>query len=151
MGMEGAFVAVSDDANALFYNPAGLARIQNARVSIVPIEVEVTENTLGHLQRRIGRGFRQRGRDSRFPQREYVGDRSHLGISLFPSYSMPRFAFGLIGTARADLEVSDLQYPKVNAHAINDFGGGFGYAQPLFDDILSIGANLKYIRRQSLE
>ena len=34
--MGGAFVAVSDDANALFYNPAGLARIEKIRASLFP-------------------------------------------------------------------------------------------------------------------
>ena len=149
MGMGGAFVAVSDDANALFYNPAGLARIKNARGSILPLEVEVAKNTVDIYRDALDVDFDDEHETADF-LRDYVGEMSHLGISLFPNYSMLRFAFGLVGTARTDLEVRDLQYPKVDAHAINDFGGGFGYAQPLFDDALSIGANLKYIRRQSL-
>ena len=33
LGMGGAFVAVADDANALYYNPAGLALIEGDRKS----------------------------------------------------------------------------------------------------------------------
>lgn len=149
MGMGGAFTAVSDDANALFSNPAGLARIQDTRASIFPLEVEVSKNTLDIYRDARDVDFDNEEETADF-LREYVGEMSHLGVSLFPSFSMPRFAFGLIGTARTDLEVRDLQYPRVDAHAVNDFGAALGYAQPLLDGTLSIGADLKYIRRQSL-
>lgn len=52
MGMGGAFVAVSDDANALFYNPAGLTRVQNIRASLFPLGIEIgkkhTRSSLMH-------------------------------------------------------------------------------------------------------
>lgn len=35
MGMAGAFTAVADDVNALYYNPAGLANLDNAQVTFI--------------------------------------------------------------------------------------------------------------------
>jgi hypothetical protein len=150
MGMGGAFVAVSDDANALFYNPAGLANINSITVSIFPLEVEVGKNTIDVYRDASDVDFGDPEETTEF-LRKYVGDQSHLGLYLFPYYSMPRLAFAIFGTARADLEVQDMQYPRVDAHAVSDIGAGFGYAQPLLDDTLSLGASLKYDHRESLD
>lgn len=149
MGMGGAFIAVSDDANALFYNPAGLARIKDSRGSVLPLEVEVGDKTIDVYQDASDVDFDNEDETADF-LREYIGERAHAGINMFPYYYTPRFAFGFIGTARADLEVRDRQYPRVDTHIINDLGVGMGYGHPLFDGTLSIGANLKYINRQSL-
>ncbi len=35
MGMGGAFTGLSDDANAIFWNPAGLARLQNSQLTFM--------------------------------------------------------------------------------------------------------------------
>ena len=149
MGMGGAFVAVSNDANALFYNPAGLADIHTIRASIFPLELELGENAYGIYRDAADVDFDNEIETAEF-LRENIGERAHLALNLFPFYSMPRFAFGLIGTARMDLEVYDRQYPKVLTNVINDIGVGAGYAHPLFHDTLLVGASAKYINRQSL-
>ena len=149
MGMGGAFVAVSNDANALFYNPAGLADIHTKRASIFPLELELGENAYDIFNDANDVDFDNEVETAEF-LRENIGERAHVALNLFPFYSMPRFAFGLIGTARIDLEVYDRQYPKVHTSVINDTGFTAGYAHPLFDDTLLVGASAKYINRQSL-
>lgn len=149
MGMGGAFVAVSDDANSLFYNPAGLAKIQKIRASLFPLELEIGENAFDIYKDATDVDFDNESETARY-LRNNIGERSHIGFNLFPYYAMPRFAFGLIGTGRMDLEVVDRQYPKLQTHVINDLGAVLGYAHPFFDDALSIGASVKYINRQSL-
>jgi hypothetical protein len=149
MGMGGAFVALSNDSNALFYNPAGLADIQTVRAPIFPLEVEVTENTYSIYQDATDVDFDSEQETAQF-LRDNVGELAHLNISIVPSYSMPRFAFCVFGTARIDTEAHDLQYPRLEVQAINDYGLGAGYAHPLLGDSLFIGASLKYVFRQSL-
>ena len=149
MGMGGAFVAVSDDANALFYNPAGLARIEKIRASLFPLELEIGEKAYDMLSDANDVDFDSEAETAAY-LRDNIGERAHLGLNLFPYYSMPRFALCLIGTARADIEVRDRQYPKLSTHVINDFGGGAGYAHPFLDDTVSVGVSLKYITRKSL-
>jgi hypothetical protein len=57
MGMGGAFVAVSNDANALFYNPAGLADIEKTRASIFGIEIESSKNALSFTKDALDTDF----------------------------------------------------------------------------------------------
>jgi hypothetical protein len=149
MGMGGAFVAVSNDANALFYNPAGLADIKTVRASIFPLELELGEKAYDLFNDASDVDFDDELETAEF-LRENIGERAHLALNLFPYYSMPRFAFGLIGTVRTDLEVYDRQYPKVITNVINDLGVGAGYAHPFLEDTLLVGASAKYINRQSL-
>jgi hypothetical protein len=149
MGMGGAFVALSNDANALFYNPAGLADIGSVRAPIFPLEVEVTDNTYSMYKDAADVDFDSELETAKF-LRDNVGELAHLNISLVPSYSMPRFAFCVFGTGRVNMEAHDLQYPKLEVQVINDYGLGAGYAHPLLDDSLFIGASLKYVFRQSL-
>lgn len=149
MGMGGAFVALSNDSNALFYNPAGLADIGSIRANIFPLEVEVTENTYGMYKDSTDVDFDSELETAQF-LRDNVGELAHFNISLVPTYSMPRFAFCAFGAARANMEAHDLQYPKLEVQVINDYGLGAGYAHPLLDDTLLIGASLKYVFRQSL-
>lgn len=149
MGMGGAFVAVSNDANALFYNPAGLADNSSIRASIFPLEIEVSENSYGMYKDAADVDFDSEQETAEF-LRDHIGDLAHFNLSLVPSFSMPRFAFCAFGIARADLQAHDRQYPKLEIQGVNDFGLGAGYAHPLMDDSLLIGASLKYLFRRSI-
>jgi len=149
MGMGGAFVAVSNDANALYYNPAGLADIENMRVSIFSFELEVGDKTTDLIKDALDTDFGEPQESADFV-RDHMGDSAHLGLAIVPSYSMPRFAVGILGTGRMDMEVRDRQYPKLDVGVISDIGAGIGYAHPFLDNKLLVGGSLKYIHRQSL-
>jgi hypothetical protein len=149
MGMGGAFVAVSNDANALFYNPAGLADIDSIHASVFGLEIEIGENSWGLIKDAMDTDFGNAAESAQF-LRDHMGDRSHLGIAIVPSYSMPRFAVTILGTGRMDLEVRDSQYPKLDVNVVSDTGLGAGYAHPFLDNTLLVGASAKYIHRQSL-
>ena len=149
MGMGGAFVAVSNDANALFYNPAGLADIDSIRVSIFGLEIESGKNTVGLIKDALDTDFDNATESARF-LRDHMGDHSHLGLAIVPSYSMPRFAVTVLGSGRMDMEVRDRQYPKLDVDVISDIGAGAGYAHPFLDNSLLVGVSAKYIHRQSL-
>ncbi|HPI93883.1 MAG TPA: conjugal transfer protein TraF [Deltaproteobacteria bacterium] len=149
MGMGGAFVAVSNDVNALFYNPAGLADIGSIRASIFPLEMEISENSYTMYKDAADVDFDSEEETAEF-LRDHIGDLAHFNLALVPSYSMPRFAFCAFGTARMDLEAHDRQYPKLGVQGISDVGLGAGYAHPLMDDSLLVGASLKYVFRQSI-
>jgi hypothetical protein len=149
MGMGGAFVAVSNDANALFYNPAGLADITEVRGVIFPLELEISDNAIDIYSDAKDVDFDDEKQTADF-LREYIGERSHVSLNFVPNFSMPQFAFALIGTSNINLEVRDRQYPKIITDIISDVGAGVGYAHPLFENSLLLGGSLKYIYRNSL-
>ncbi|MDR2772671.1 MAG: conjugal transfer protein TraF [Elusimicrobiota bacterium] len=50
MGMGGAFTAIADDENAIFYNPAGITQRQSWLLQMLSIDVSVSGETLNTVQ-----------------------------------------------------------------------------------------------------
>ncbi len=150
LGMGGAFIALSNDANALFYNPAGLADIKENQLSLVGIEIESDSGGYKFTDDALKVDFDNSKKVAQFLQ-GHIGDYGHVAASFFPTYSSPNFAFGLISSARSNIQVRDRQYPKLDVDAIGDGGVCTGFAHSFLDNSLLVGANLKYIYRESLE
>jgi len=150
MGMGGAFVAVSDDVNALFYNPAGLADISESRVSILNINAEVGKRAYSLFREARTVDFDDEFETAAF-LRDNIGEYCHTSVTFLPYYERPNFAFALIGTGTINFQARNRQYPKLVADAVGDAGAGVGYGHAFFDDSLLIGASVKFITRKSLD
>lgn len=150
MGMGGAFVAVSDDANALFYNPAGLSDITEKKISILNLGIEISQSGYDMFNDALDVDFDSAEETASF-LREYIGEYNHLNLSFLPYYSKPNFAFALIGTTTSNLQARDRQSPKLIIDVFEDTGIATGYARSFFDDNLLVGASVKYIMRRSLD
>ncbi|MGB4008167.1 MAG: hypothetical protein WBL79_06170, partial [Bacillota bacterium] len=59
MGMGGAHIAVADDAAVIYYNPAGLARIEGRSVTSLYTSLHGAAGymALGYAQKNVGGGF----------------------------------------------------------------------------------------------
>jgi len=150
LGMGGAFVALSDDANALFYNPAGLANIRETRVSPFIVEIELGEGAFQFNKDYMDLDF-DSTKDVGDFLNDYMGDYGHVSTSIFPNYTRPNMAFGVIGSAKYNPHVRDRQYPKLVMDAVGDVGACGGYAHSFLDDSLLVGSNLKYLFRRSID
>jgi hypothetical protein len=150
LGMGGTFIALSDDANALFYNPAGLANIKENRVSLINLEIEGSKKAY-NINKDAGNVDTDSSIEVANFLQEHLGDYGHIATSIFSNYTRPNFAFGLISTVKSNIQVRDRQYPKLSVDAIGDGGVGTGYAYSFLDNNLLIGSNLKYLYRESIE
>ena len=150
MGMGGAFVALSDDGNALFYNPAGLSDVTSAQSSsILTLELESNTKAYDMFQDAADIDFDNEAETGSF-LRKYIGDTGHSALSVFPHHIRPNFAFGVIGTAKANLQPRDYQYPRLLIDVVEDAAVCVGYAQPVLDGSFLVGFSAKYLFRKSI-
>jgi len=150
MGMGGAFVAVSNDANALFYNPAGLADITETKASILSLELEIGQGAYDMYSDSSDTDFDDEAQTADF-LRKYIGEYSHVSLAAFPNYAKPNFALGILGAARTNLQAHNRQYPKLQADGITDMGVCLGYAHSIYTEDILIGVSGKFVSRKSLD
>ena len=154
LGMGGAFTAVADDENALFYNPAGLSDLSTLRMGILNPLVEVSENTLDMIDDAQDTDFDDTGETVEF-LRDYVGEHQHLRASLLPNVGFNLGGCGIMvaGLAQAtvDLDVRNPVWPEAHVDTVTDVGllAGIGLKLPFTG--LRAGASIKFISRESLE
>lgn len=154
IGMGGAFVAVSDDRNTIFYNPAGLSRIDGLTLGILNPAAGVGENSLDMYSDADDTDMDDTGEVTDL-LRKYTGDNLHLYASVTPhlgfrikNFGVMVSAFGIVST---DSYVRNPVYPELHVNARADIGGigGVGFAVPGVKG-LRAGAAFKSISRESI-
>lgn len=151
LGMGGAFLTVSNDENALFYNPAGLNDVKGpARATILNPYVAVSQNSVG-LYRDIAD---LEGTDEAQVAdllNQHVGEHQHSEAAFFPNVYMHDFAIGVLGRATMDLDVRNPADPEVATDARVDVAGLVGVAHGFWNQMLQVGATGKYVRRDGVK
>jgi len=153
LAMGGAFTAVADDENALYYNPAGLAEISIVEVGIFNPLVEVGAEGLELYQDLMTTDFETQEEAEDFLN-EYIGKPQHLKAALSPyvGFNVAEVGVMIAGIAQGtfNAEVRDPAYPEIDVSLIGDYGllGGVGGKLPFSG--LRAGVSLKFINRESL-
>lgn len=149
LGMGGAFITLSDDENAMFYNPAGLNDVSGFGVDILNPSVEWSENSSS-----LYKDFKDLETDDEGAVADFmserVGDRQHIRTALLPNLTMHNFAVGLLGQATFDLDVRNRSNPVVVTDIKIDLGLLVSGALGFYDRQLQIGATGKYIKRDGI-
>ena len=83
LGMGGAFTAVADDENALFYNPAGLSALKGLELGLLNPIVEVSKKSLDLIKDADDTDFDEIDEVADL-MRKYIGDHQHARVALFP-------------------------------------------------------------------
>ncbi|RJP75229.1 MAG: hypothetical protein C4522_21650 [Desulfobacteraceae bacterium] len=154
LGMGGAFTAISDDENALFYNPAGLSNISTFSMGIVNPMVDVSENSIDFYRDLTDADLDDTGETTEL-LRKHVGEYQHLAINWIPYVGFNAANVGVmvagIASASVDAEIRNPPYPEFHPKANWDYGftGGAGLKVPLQG--LRVGGTVKYIDRESLD
>ncbi|MHB1287579.1 MAG: hypothetical protein ACYCYP_13705 [Leptospirales bacterium] len=145
MGMGGAAVAVTNDANAVFYNPAGLAQIKSIKFAILDVQ------GIGSTHLIQAADYAKTGNDTAsILQNESAlnGDLVNLGVSDFSYFSMPDFAIGVLGNVAAsaipDVPAGTIgtNTPLGSIAARGDLGGVIGLAHSFVNDRVDVGGSL---------
>ena len=153
LGMGGAFTAVADDENALFYNPAGLSNIDTLQVGFGPL-LEVSENTMDMYNDAQDTDFDDTGEVTDF-LRDYVGEHQHGRVAFLPhvGFNIRDYGIMVAGLAQVtvDMDVRNPVWPEAHVDAVYDYGllAGVGLKVPITG--LRAGATVKFISRQSLD
>ncbi|MGA1875758.1 MAG: hypothetical protein ACMUIA_09115 [bacterium] len=151
LGMGGAFTAIADDHNALFYNPAGLDKIVRPSFAVLNPLIEIGEEGQD-LYHDIHSTDLDDSSEVSNLLRDYMGSRQHVRSALFPHFVRKHYGFGILAHLGIDAEVNNLQYPEVNTSAALDIAGvgGLGFSF-LTNHALRLGLSAKYIQRQKIE
>ena len=151
LGMGGAFLTVSDDENALFYNPAGLNDVKGfGGVGILNPEAGVSKESLDLYQDIQD----VEGTDTTQVinlLRAHVGEHAHARAALFPHVYLHNFAIGVLGQGTMDLEVRNPAFPEVVSDVKLDTGVAVGGAIGLWDRTLQLGVAAKYVQRDGIK
>jgi hypothetical protein len=151
LGMGGAYTAVANDAGSLFYNPAGLARVDGFQMDLVNLETETSEGAPGlvkDLQDLEGDDIAT----ATAVVRAHVGEHFRLRANTFPNVVMPGFGFGVLAQANADGEFHSLVNPRMDLDARADTVGVVGLAHGFGPEgRLALGVNAKIARRQGAQ
>ena len=153
LGMGNAFTAISDDENALFYNPAGLSDISALSVALINPVVEASKSGFDLYSDSEDIDTDDSGQVADL-LREYVGEHQHARVGLFPHVGLHvaqcGVMIGYLGQATLDTEIRNPAWPEADTRYIVDHGPltGVGWRIPSLN--MRIGAAVKYIHRESL-
>ncbi len=150
LGMGGAFTAVADDENALFYNPAGLDRVQHWGMGLVNPLVEVGEK---------GLDLYNDARDTDFNEttevtdllRDYIGEYLHYRAALFPYFVRHRFAMGVLGQVNVNVQPHNVAFPEAEVDISSTVGAHLGLGWGFFENKLRLGGTVKYVKAYRLQ
>ena len=150
LGMGGAFTAVADDENAVFYNPAGLDRVRSWGFAVVNPLFEAGEKGV-ELYNDV--------RDTDFNDttevtellRDYIGEYLHYRAAVFPHFVMRRFALGVLGQVNVNVQPHNVAFPEADVDALATVGAHLGLGWGFFDGKLRIGGAVKYVKAYRLQ
>lgn len=143
-GMGGAFLAISDDNNALFYNPAGLAFMDDYRFNVIDIQLGV--DSLDTLSR-----FGNAVLDGDF-NNVVRQDRQFNRLSIRNTFFTPYMATSIFSHLNSFIELNNLESlnGSIDMYSFNDIGIQTGVGFPI-SDYFALGGALKVFHRVGVD
>ncbi len=146
-GMGNAFTAVADDADSIFYNPAGLAMNRSIDIDLINPKIDVSHDD-----------FEARGaitdvaKDLNATTVSAIFGKNIYGNAvIFPALHFPYFVIGYYLAGNAHLIAKNLSLPSVEVSYLYDRGviGGFGYETRGLTkkQFFRFGIGVKWLRR----
>lgn len=143
-GMGGAFIALADDKDALWYNPAGLSNIEGLHWNLLDLQTGAdSTNTLNRITGAIFDG-------------NYANlirtDTQWMNASVRTSVLAKYFGFALYDNIFSFTDFRDIDSlaAEVDISTYNDIGAIMGFGIPL-GEMLSIGTSVRVFQRSSID
>lgn len=121
LGMGNAYTTVVDDKDSLFYNPAGLSKIEGINWTFIGI--------------RAGANGIEAAQDANEARdetklfdviRRYYGKNLWAGLGAKAALTLPGFAFAAYDSAEISAYLSNPAFPSLNLRVLNDYGFATG-------------------------
>ena len=141
LGMGNAYIGMAQGLDALFYNPAGLARNPGVSWTIVDPKVGAS----GYEAFTRVQGLQNAGDLSDTLEALY-GENVWLGVGAKTGMTFPLLAFAVYDSADASLAVHNPAYTSIGVDVVNDFGYAAGIGVPVLPGV-DVGMGIKWIKR----
>jgi hypothetical protein len=143
-GMGNAFLALSNDNNALWYNPAGLARVNNYHFNLLDTSLGIDGlDTLTRIGNAVFSGNTANLVSS---------DKQFMRAHFRPTFTMPYFAIALYNQLNSFVQLNNLLAlsGSVDLYTFNDLGVAMGFAIPM-SQYVSVGATTRVFSRTGVD
>ncbi|MDD9949946.1 MAG: hypothetical protein OXT67_00100 [Zetaproteobacteria bacterium] len=149
LAMGNAYVSVADDHNAMFYNPAGLARIQEWDGEILNPYLEVSTNSLDFIEDAQNLSSTEGIADILSLLSSHTGKTNHFAFGLAPHLYGSGWGFATSFYMPATFVAH--RYVEVEFKAGVDVMVPLSFATNLMQDRLSVGTTLKVIAQGGID
>jgi hypothetical protein len=149
LGMGGAFTAIADDSNAIFYNPAGLNRLNTWSFEI-PLVLETSKSNIDIYDEAQDVDFNSTIETTNFI-RNHLGETGDFRFGLVPNYINKNFGVALLAQAKASFRFDNPAFPETSVLAQGTGSAHIAMAHAFLEDKLSLGATIKYVAATTLD
>lgn len=141
LAMGGACVSQVKGAQALFLNPAALAKVQGFDFIIAQVKAGISKDTLDFSSQFSGGSTFQATDLNNLYGKTIMAD-----IDARSGFVMPNFGFGVYSNNYTKMQFSDPTFPTFNMNLISDYGYVIGGSM-LLDNSSSVGATFRHVKR----
>ena len=149
--MGNAFTAIADDADAVFYNPAGIAYNSGIQLRLVNPKLEISDDNrkvFNDMTDLAKNGFDADALKALFGRNLYFNG------TLYPSLLLPHLTLGYYTSVNGHLVLNNLSLPQLDVDYYYDQGfvGGIGFESKGFgrNQFFRYGLTLKVITRRGV-
>lgn len=142
LGMGNAFTAVATEGNAIFYNPAALARVSGFHWTIMDPRAGVNgPQALEFMQIASG------GSTLADKLNNLYGKALWVGAGAKTSFVMPGLGFAGFAGGEAGLNLQNPAYPQMNLNYVFDYGVALGTGIDFIPGVWSLGFTVRRVNR----